>query len=81
MYLLSMMVLMVMPRTAHRPPLRNSNAQVLRRRAAEPDWASSALSIGKNRRVDTPHASRVPVKITRPPLRKHTKTRLTKYML
>lgn len=80
MYLLSIMVLMVMPTTAQRPPFRNSSPQVFRRRVVASEGASAAFSMGINRRADIPHASRVPVAITKPPLRKHTKMRLTRYV-
>lgn len=80
MYLLSIMVLMVMPTTAQRPPFRNSSQQVFRRRMVASEGASATFSMGRNKSADTPHANRIPAVITKPPLRKQTRIRLIRYV-
>ena len=75
-YLLSMKVLIAMPTTAHRPPVRKNNTNIGQMETVEMIPFSVAVSIGINSSADIPQDNRLPKRIAPPPEKKHTTMRL-----
>lgn len=73
-----MNVLIAMPTTDQRPPVKKNSTNIGHITAVETTPFSAAISIGINNSVDIPHDSSPPKRIAPPPYKKHNKMRLNK---